>query len=87
MNKLVLVLGLCLIGCAASNQKEPLVHHVVPTNQKILVIADSHINGYYAVNKFAIVEVEYGTKKHVFLWNYDGNNQSLVKFDEVLLEH
>ncbi len=77
MRLLFVIVVLAVAGCCQTTQYGTLVKTIPPAEgTKITVISDDHIRG------FKIVEVLHNNKTHFFLWNYDGDNQGLVKFDE-----
>ncbi len=70
-------------GCHHSSNSPTLPTSYNPIDikgSKINVISDGSHYG------FRIIEVTHNDKTHFFLWNYDGNNQSMTKFDELELK-
>ena len=75
---------LIFIGCVEPSRQSSV------TTQNFYVPESSDKQGSISItslgNGWKIIELVYKNKTHVFLQNYDGNNQSLVKFQEFVTE-
>lgn len=83
MNRFLLFMfSLFLMGCCPpqKSQLQNLTKKSLEFGSEVVIIGEKDNWTNYG---FRIVEVSHNNKKYFFLWHYDGNNQSLVKFDEI----